>query len=81
MNIYDFFRQWANGGQPHHRAALYLSVEYDDTTAADISIDTIGSMPALLAALDEILISNDSLRLFFTIALRRAQTRINKAKK
>lgn len=80
MNIQDTLRQWANSGQPHHRAALYLSVEYDDTTAADIHFDTIGSTPTLLAALEETLIHNDGLRLFFTIALRRAQTRLNKAK-
>lgn len=80
MNITDYLQQWANDGQPHHRAALYLTVEYDDITAADIHFDTIGSTPALLAALEEILKCNDSLRLFFTIALRRAQTRLNKAK-
>lgn len=81
MNITDTLRQWANSGQPHHRAALYLTVEYDDNAAADLHFDTIGSTPALLAALEETLIRNDSLRLFLTIALRRAQTRINKAKK
>lgn len=80
MNIYDFFRQWNQNGKTHHRAVLYLTVEYDDTTAADIHFDTIGSTPTLLAALEETLIHNDGLRLFFTIALRRAQTRLNKAK-
>lgn len=80
MNIYDFFRQWNQNGKNHHRAALCLTVEHDDTAAADLHFDTIGSTTALLAALEEMLIRNDSLRLFFTIALRRAQTRLNKAK-
>lgn len=80
MNIPDTLRQWANSGQPHHRAALYLTVEYDDSAAADFHFDTIGSAPALLAALEETLIRNDSLRLFVTIVLRRAQSKVNKPK-
>ena len=76
MNIPDTLRQWANDGQPHHRAALYLTVEYDDQAAADLHFDAIGSHPALLAALEETLIRNDSLRLFVTIALKRALSKV-----
>lgn len=80
MDIYNYLRQWAKNGKNHHRAALCLTVEHDDTAAADLHFDTIGSTTALLAALEEMLIRNDSLRLFLSIALRRAQTQLNKAK-
>lgn len=80
MNISDTIRQWTQQAQPHHRAAFYLTVEYDANAEANLHFDTIGSAPALLAALEETLIRNDSLRLFLTIALRRARVKVAKDK-
>lgn len=80
MNINDTIRQWAKEDQPRHRAAIYLTVEYDDNADAELYFDTIGSLPALLAALEKALIHNDSLRQLLTIALRRAQGKVAKDK-